>query len=520
MPFKSLTNRLFFKEGLGYQTLSDAGQKQARAITPENAGEYLRAFDFNSPPLLGYILANYRESISNDDLVKIMQKAIRGHSAYTSHATVLKMLLEDNKPTFDKEDFIECFKTAAENDALEAWNRLKQCYSTVYPLNNIDEYLTVMVIGKGSSRMALDILETTDPSASNVYYKALETVQNETGFLKKLLAFSGKFAKDQKRLDDIFIKAVYKNHGDKAKLLLEHGADANAQKGIALQYAADNRNLTLFSYLSGHANLAAAKIKPDSLNNLFTIAADKNVTEDAMLLLRLGADVNADKGVSLYYALRNNNADFFNSLMKQKIDFKQWGQKRLDDIFVAAVDKNITGHVPLLVEQGADINTQSGIALYYAVYHKNTELLDFLMSHNIDIEKYGHKRLTEAKKASSYSAEFAKPLQTAINRIEAKAAQVETDRKRYALPRPDVLSDTLLLPSGTTITTLFNFESRQQLIITENKTGISTVVVDFDDIKNPAVIEKSLEKLRERGGVADNDWMHKGSVKKATLNKD
>jgi ankyrin repeat protein len=521
MPFKSLANRIFFKEGQGYQDLSEADQKQARAINAENAGDYLSGFDFNSPPLLRYILTNYRPSLSEDGFMQITQKAIRGSAAYTSHTTVLDILLEDKKPPFDREDFIECFKAAVEKDALPAWRLLKECYATVFPLNNMDEYLVAMATGKSSNRMVREILETAAPATSNVYYRALEAALNEPYIFKTITTFSGKFMKDQKLLDDVFIAAVKKNRTDEAKYLLTQGADVNARKGIALTYAADNKNIAFFTYLLKQ-NIDSAQAKPavSTLNTLFTIAADKKMVDDAKLLLELGADVNADKGIALYYALRNNDTVFFNFLMTQNIAPQQWGQKRLDDIFVAMTDKNIVNHVPLFVEQGADINANNGIALYYAVWHKNAEFLDFLMSHNFDIEKYGHKRLTEAKKASTYSAEFAKPLQTAINKIEAKAAQVETDRKRYALPRSDILSDTLLLPSGTTITTLFNFESRQQLIITESKTGISTVVTDFDDIKNPALIDKSLEKLRERGGVADNDWMHKGGAKKTTLDKD
>jgi hypothetical protein len=195
-------------------------------------------------------------------------------------------------------------------------------------------------------------------------------------------------------------------------------------------------------------------------------------------------------------------------------------QTSLDDVFLAAASSNNVENAKLLLAQGADVNAKEGYALYYAAKNNNTDFFSFLMAQNVDFEKHGKRILQMITQSSSYNNAALQPLRDTVAAMLAKEAAIQADRERYALPRPDILSDTLTLPSGMKLTTLFNFETRQQIIITENKTTLSTMVTDFGDIKTPEVIESALQKLRDRGGSAEYDWMRKGGAKKTTLDKD
>lgn len=195
-------------------------------------------------------------------------------------------------------------------------------------------------------------------------------------------------------------------------------------------------------------------------------------------------------------------------------------QASLNDVFLAAASSNNAENAKLLLEMGADVNTKEGYALYYAAKNNNTDLFKFLMAQNVDLEKHGKRILQMITQSSTYTDDALQPLRDFVATAQAKESALQADKERYALPRPDILSDTLLLPSGMKLTTLFNFETRQQIIITENKTTLSTVVTDFGDIKSPEVIEAALQKLRDRGGAAEYDWMRKTRIVKTSLDKD
>ena len=64
-----------------------------------------------------------------------------------------------------------------------------------------------------------------------------------------------------------------------------------------------------------------------------------------------------------------------------------------------------------------------------------------------------------------------------------------------------MLAEVVRLPGGKTLTTLFNFQFRQQILIVDN--GPPTVV-RFDDVGDQNALEMMRQKLIDMGGKADS----------------
>jgi hypothetical protein len=263
MNFDYLKNKVSFKAGLGFQDLSDADKVLARQLTPSNAGTRFRTIE--SAPLLRYTLVNFRDTIKPDDYMKATESAIRD---YSKMPTRLHILLENNRPPLIQDDFLRCFRIAGDYGHRAVWTKLKQCYDTVYPDSNIDKHLVGIAISRNLNDVAKEILQAVDPAAADVYYQALSTACTvNVHRLGDMLAFSGKFAKRQSRLDDLFFECAKENNSDQAKLLLEHGADVNTKNAMALYHAAKNDNPSFFNFLMKQ-NIDFEQYGPKILSNI------------------------------------------------------------------------------------------------------------------------------------------------------------------------------------------------------------------------------------------------------------
>jgi hypothetical protein len=259
------------------------------------------------------------------------------------------------------------------------------------------------------------------------------------------------------------------------------------------------------------------KTYPNDKNMPVTIACDYKLFDIAKSTLLNAAHGESDAFYTALSAVNTADTARFKDILSLSDRFTR-DLKSLNELFIQAADRNLVDNAKALLLEGANINANNGAALYYAAKNDNADFFNELIQH-INLEKHGSQILESIKSLPDYSPTLIKPLQVIVDKINLEAALLKADKARYSVPRADILSDTLQLASGITLTTLFNFESREKIIITENKTALDTVVISFNDLDNFA-IEDALKKLQDRGGTAVNDWMHKTGARKATLNKD
>ncbi|KXG52095.1 uncharacterized protein PGRI_083790 [Penicillium griseofulvum] len=168
--------------------------------------------------------------------------------------------------------------------------------------------------------------------------------------------------------------AALGGHTETIRLLLERGADVNAQggeDGTALYAAA----------LRGH-------------------------TETIQLLLERGADINAqggEDGMALYAAASRGHTETVRLLLDQSADFNARNGEDRTALHAAALGGH-TEIVLLLLLQGADVNAQSsedGTALQAAALGGHTEIVLLLLQQGADANAQGGQNGTAFQAAAS-----------------------------------------------------------------------------------------------------------------------
>ena len=168
-----------------------------------------------------------------------------------------------------------------------------------------------------------------------------------------------------------------------------------------------------------------------------------------------------------------------------------------------AVDKAV-----LLLDKGADPNDEAGLAVYHALAFGRRDVFDLLVERGAQLDVHGPDIITRLRQQNPNA-----PLNDyAAARVEAvvsssKDAQAQSRiGDRYHLVAPDSFSETLHLPEGRRLTTVFNFATRQQTVIAEKPEAEGTpasmaiTVRDFDAITDPSVIEYASAQLEKLGG--------------------
>jgi hypothetical protein len=296
---------------------------------------------------------------------------------------------------------------------------------------------------------------------------------------------------------DDFLKAVesairdYTKMPERIDILLENNRPPLIQDDFlrCFRIAGDYRHRTVWTKLKQCYDTVYPASNIDK--QLVAVALSRNLNSVAKEILQTSDAAAADV---YYQALMTASALDVNRL-KEVLGFSgkfPKKQNRLDEIFYEAAQENRSEQAKLLLEHGANVNTKNAMALYHAAKNDNPTFFNFLMKQNIDFEQYGSKILSNIKNLNYPPRGLAPVLQKVIDEIELREAVIKAEKERYSLPRPHILSDALLLSSGIKLTTLFNFESRQQIIITENKTTLTTVVTGFKDLE-PPVIEDALK---------------------------
>jgi len=179
--------------------------------------------------------------------------------------------------------------------------------------------------------------------------------------------------------------------------------------------------------------------------------------------------------------------------------------KTLNQALARAAAEGSKERVNLLLAKGANIDHGNGETLWLAVHNNRFEMIDHLLSRGADLAAYGDALLMKLREKNPQS-----PVMDYLDRIHQKAlAQKEKRRleqERFSLAGPETLAETLPLPSGGTLTLLFNFATRQQIIVVQEnpaaKQKASFQVINFADIENHEAVERAAKKLIELGGDA------------------
>jgi hypothetical protein len=192
-------------------------------------------------------------------------------------------------------------------------------------------------------------------------------------------------------------------------------------------------------------------------------------------------------------------------LVLQFFDPSPEAHKALNHALLRAAAEGSKEKVDLLLAKGADINHGHGEALWHAVCNNRFEMIDHLISKNADLAAHGGSLLMKLREKNPQS-----PVMDYLDRAHQKAlAQKEKcrlEQERFSLSGSEILVETLPLPSGGTLTILFNFATRQQIIVVQDshaaKQKSSFRVVNFSDIENYEAVERAAKKLVELGGDA------------------
>lgn len=178
----------------------------------------------------------------------------------------------------------------------------------------------------------------------------------------------------------------------------------------------------------------------------------------------------------------------------------------------------------LLLDKGADPNADAGYILFLALSRGQQQVFDLLLEKGGDLQRFGRDIETRLKQETP-TAPLLPYLVDKLSGVEAQSAALTAQKQaeeRYKLLSPDSFSETLHLPDGGRLTTVFNFGARQQTTIAERlmpgqeQPAMSVNVRDFDEIAGPDTVERARQRLIALGGDAAEDDM-RGQINKPVL---
>ncbi len=168
-----------------------------------------------------------------------------------------------------------------------------------------------------------------------------------------------------------------------------------------------------------------------------------------------------------------------------------------------AVDKAV-----LLLDKGANPDDDGGMAVYHALAFGHRAVFDLLVARGARLDVYGTDIVTRLRQQNPNAVLIdyaAAQVEAALSSSKNAEAQSRIGQ-RYHLAAPDCFSETLHLPEGRRLTTVFNFTTRQQTVIAEKPeaegipASMAISVRDFDAISDPAVIDHAAAQLVKLGG--------------------
>ncbi|KAJ7049829.1 ankyrin repeat-containing domain protein [Mycena amicta] len=208
----------------------------------------------------------------------------------------------------------------------------------------------------------------------------------------RLLLEYGADVNAQGRLNRNALQAASEGgHLNIVRLLLEHGADVNAQGGLygnSLQAASESAGGHLVRLLLEHG--ADVNAQGGFYGNALQAASDGGHLDIVRLLLEHGADVNAQGGLcgsSLQAASASGHLDVVRLLLEHGANINMQGG-HYGNALQAALAGGHLDVVRLLLEHGTDVNAQGGLdrnALQAASAGGHLDLVKLLLEHGAQI---------------------------------------------------------------------------------------------------------------------------------------
>lgn len=203
--------------------------------------------------------------------------------------------------------------------------------------------------------------------------------------------------------------------------------------------------------------------------------------------------------------------------------FSGYGQA-FSAALATAVEEGALEKTRLLLDKGADPNADAGYVLFLALSRGHQAIFDLLLEKGGDLEHMGRDIETRLKQEAP-TAPLLPYLTEKLTGAEAQSATRKAQKQaaeRYKLLTPDSFSETLHLPDGGRLTTVFNFGARQQVTMAERlipgqeQPAMAINVRDFDEIAGPDTLEQARQRLIALGGQAQETDI-RGQMNKPVL---
>lgn len=209
-----------------------------------------------------------------------------------------------------------------------------------------------------------------------------------------------------------------------------------------------------------------------------------------------------------------NDTDFYQTMMRNAVNSKsdEWlketllqtekfmhVQNVLNAMLVEAATLNTFSHVEMLLEAGANPSYSNYSSVWRAVENRNIDMLKALVAKGVDFSSFGDRILSHAKSMKEESA-VVDLLEEEVPKARNKTMIAKQEDTRYSIAAKSILKDMIDLQGGPKLTTLFNFETRQQIIIVDTRQLPPVCTVkDFSEIDS-ATLERHQELLIKLGG--------------------
>lgn len=199
-----------------------------------------------------------------------------------------------------------------------------------------------------------------------------------------------------------------KEHLDIARLLIEHGADVNAQDDEAsspLRMALDFKQFEVVPPLLRKGADANVRLNGHSESTPLHIASCSGHPIVVQLLLEYGAEVNVWDGkgrTPLHIASNNGDSNAVQMLLEYRADVTSRDKKGCTPLHLVSIKGNLE-IVKLLVEHDADVNARDGkllTPLHLASANGNRKVAELLITHGADVKARDNKSSTPLHLAS------------------------------------------------------------------------------------------------------------------------
>lgn len=353
-----------------------------------------------------------------------------------------------------------------------------------------------------------------------LHYAAMR--QNE--YMIKLLTEAGaeldaKNGSDQTPLSAGLERTGYAHErGPLARALLEAGANPELpREGMynPMHYA------IIYNAPEVVEALLKAKADPNARNHLATALQSGNTQDIALKLLKAGARLDTAGSFPGHKAAKYGSDDVLRLLKERGLDMKETNDTGSSLLHIAAENGKLKT-VELLLQEGIDIDLRDGggaTALHRAAQNGHAAVVSKLLEAGARPDIEDNQKMTALvwARQENNSAPVIRMLEEAEKATRAKEATALTatvnvmpasEAETWVLMGDHQVARVGVYPAlGRKLTEVFNFESRERLVISENlKTGAEnlTPFTPFDAMSD-SLVEKALAAFRDLGGKTDEE---------------